>query len=231
MTASGGPGRGRSAQAGCAAGQCGPVGQRRPRGYFVVGLRPDDLGVDEVRVALARHGNAIVAVLDEVSAANLEDRNGRHDAVGERPAQASEAAARQATAGFESRSKSFSGSPTPRYGRSESPSRPRSSGRPRAADGEFVERVGHPNDQSARTAGTPPWPRRNRHTRSRPRPTRGLGVRPSEALRRSSLAPPVQGDRRQASGAPCRSRQPLARAMKGQNRCHGSSWSAARPHS
>ena len=45
---------------------------------LVVGLQTGDLGVDELGAPFARQGDAMVAVLDEVGAADLEDLDRRH---------------------------------------------------------------------------------------------------------------------------------------------------------
>jgi hypothetical protein len=47
------------------------------RADLVVGLQPCDLGIDEVGVLFARQGDAMMAILDEVRAADLEDLDRR----------------------------------------------------------------------------------------------------------------------------------------------------------
>jgi hypothetical protein len=66
--------------------------------HGVVGQKLGDVGVYEVRAALAGQRDAMVAVLDEVGATDLEHRDGRHHPVWKRLAQPSQPAARLALA-------------------------------------------------------------------------------------------------------------------------------------
>jgi hypothetical protein len=61
--------------------------------HLVVGLQPRDLGVDEIRATLARQGDAMMSVLDEVGAADVKHRDWRHESVSERLVETGEAAA------------------------------------------------------------------------------------------------------------------------------------------
>jgi hypothetical protein len=60
---------------------------------FVGRLQPGHFGVDELRALLACECHAVVAVLDEVRPADLEDADGGHDAIGECRAQGRQPAA------------------------------------------------------------------------------------------------------------------------------------------
>jgi hypothetical protein len=71
------------------------------RADFVPGLQARDFGVDVVGAPFPCEGDAMVAVLDEVRAADLEDRDRRHDAVGERPSQVCQSAAQESSLGSE----------------------------------------------------------------------------------------------------------------------------------